>query len=54
MWVMILVVLYGDVPSVTSVPFSDEAACNAAGRALMQRAQTIAKVIWECSPTSSK
>lgn len=53
-FIMILTVIFNGQASVTTAVFDDYDACNAAGRAFMQRSAKRLDILWECSPTSSE
>ena len=53
-WLMILTVIFGGEISTATASFRDIDACNAAGRAYMERAVGRLEIIWECVPTKSQ
>ncbi len=51
--VMILSIIFNGQVAVSTAEFDDIEACNAAGRAFMERTQGKLEVLWECSEKKS-
>lgn len=52
-FVMIIAVMLNGQLSVTTAEYDDAEACDAAGRAFLERTAKNLDIIWECSPKSS-